>query len=238
MNPVLLDPLRPTLRPALRSPLVSPARRVSSPVSWIGRSTPVTNTTGLNANLDRSTLTTAKVNDRLLLIHLTTSAPVALAGWTQIAQITSAQFSQIVTIWSKVAVTGDLSGTVTLSQTTSGVQQAVMLALRGMAATPVVDVVQSAAAFQSTSNPQPIVGATALHDGLALAIACPAGTTGGVGYASSTGWTSPTGTIFNSRMGYAYKACKANEVLSGTITCDNFANGVSKSWSKITLTFK
>ena len=239
MNPVLLDPLRPTLRPALRSPLVAPARRVSSPVSFVGRSTVVSNTTGLNANVDRSTLTGMKVGDRLVLIQLSTSAPtVTPSGYTQVAQVTSGQFSQIVTIWGKAAVTADLSGTVTVSQTTSGVQQAVLLALRGIATSPVPDVIQTGTVFQSTSNPQPMVGATALHDGLVIATCCPTGTSGGVGYTASTGWTVPIGTTFNSRLGVAYKFCKANEVLSGTITCDNFANGTSKSWSKTTITYK
>lgn len=240
MNPsLLLDPLRPVLRPAMRSPMVPPARRVSSPISFVGRSTVVSNTTGLNANVDRSTLTTMKVGDRLILIQLSTSAPtVTPAGYTQVAQVTSGSFSQIVTIWGKTAVTADLSGTVTVSQTASGVQQAVLLALRGIAASPVPDVIQTGTVFQNTSNPQPMVGATALHDGLVIATCCPTGTAGGVSYAASAGWTVPIGATFNSRLGIAYKTCKANDVISGTITCDNFPNGTSKSWSKTTITYK
>jgi hypothetical protein len=236
-QPSLISPLQPSIRALLRSPLFVPARRYV-PIRFVGRSVPVTNTTGLNANLSKTGANLA-VGDRQIIIHITTSTPTTPTGYTQLAQITHASFPQILTVWGKPVVdVAETTGTITLMQAVSGVQQAVLLALRGATSTPVVDVAQAAALFQDTHNPQPMVGVTAASAGLALAICCPAGTTGGVGFTASAGWTVPIGSIFNSRLGFAYRTVRAGEAVAGTITCDNFADGASKSWSKATLTFK
>jgi len=207
------------------------------PVRYIGKSASVANSSGLNANVDR-TIAGATVGDLLVAIHVTTSAPTTPTGWTQVTTVTNASFSQRLTVYTKTATSGDLTGTQTFSQATSGFCQATMIALRGKSATPVVDVIATGSIFQDTHNPQPALGATALAAGLALAIACPAGTSGTISFTASAGWTAPYGPVFNSRIGAAYRTCKAGDVLSGTITCSDFADGTTKSWSKATLTFK
>lgn len=207
------------------------------PVRYIGKSASVANSSGLNANVDR-TIAGAAVGDLLVAIHVTTSAPTTPSGWTQATTVTNGSFSQRLTVYTKTATSGDLTGTQTFAQATSGFCQATIIALRGASATPVVDVIATGSIFQDTHNPQPIVGATALSAGLAIAIACPAGTSGTITFTASAGWTQPYGGVFNSRVGAAYRNVKAGDVLSGTITCSDFADGTTKSWSKATLTFK
>lgn len=238
MNPpCLVSALQPNIRSLLRSPLYVPPRRVG-PLRFVGRGAPAVFTTGTVATVSKSGVGLA-VGDRQIVIHIATSTPTGPANYTQLAQVTNPNFPQILTVWGKlVATQAETTGTLTLTQAASGAQQAIILGLRGTGGSPVVDVVQTASLFQDTHNPQPIVPATAANAGIALAICCPTGITGNANFSPSLGWFDPLGSVFNSRLGFAYRIVRAGEAISGTITCDNFADGVVKNWSNATLTFK
>lgn len=210
----------------------------ASPVKLLGNGTPYTSTNSANASLGKGA-GMLKVGDLQVIVQLCTSAPTTPSGYAQAVAVTNVNYTMGLYVWTKtVATSGETTTAVGIGQTTAGVLQGVLLGLRGLTATPVLDVVQSASVFQSTSNPQPIVAATAAAPGLALALACPTNGSGGVTFTGSAGWSAVLGALFNSRMGIVIRNVLAGQALSGTIQSSSFANGFTSNWDKATLTFK
>lgn len=209
-----------------------------SPVKLLGNGTPFTSSSATSASLGKGS-GMLKVGDLQVIVQLCTSAPTTPTGYTQVAAVSNVNYTMALYVWTKtVATSGETTTAVSIGQTTAGLLQGVLLGLRGLKATPVLDVVQTDTAYQSTSNPQPIVGATPTGNGLALALCCPGNGSGGVSFTGSAGWSALLGALFNSRMGIVYRNAKAGQALSGSIASSSFANGFTTNWDKATLTFK
>lgn len=207
------------------------------PISYLGHGNPLV-TTSTGGSLGKPAGVFA-VGDLQVILQLSTSTPTTPTGYTQVLQVASGSFNQILTVWSKtVATSGEASTSVGIGQTTSGLLQGVLLGFRGAKATPVVDLALGTAVVASTTNPQAMQGGTAGAKGYALALNCPTNASGTPTYTASAPWALVQGNVFNNRIAAAVQKCKAGQVLSGTIQSSAFPNGTSMNWNTALLTFK